>query len=106
MFSVVFFLLYLLSHEVSRKMRQSLILLNEIHFALLYLLQINLISNVLDREGSLCREILLQLGNVCFRSRILCYDFKNGCSFRRFAYFILSFYHFIIVLDSRALVWI
>ncbi|XP_022992489.1 piezo-type mechanosensitive ion channel homolog [Cucurbita maxima] len=59
---VVFFLLYLLSHEVSRKMRQSLILLNEIHFALLYLLQINLISNVLDREGSLCREILLQLG--------------------------------------------
>ncbi|TYK18291.1 piezo-type mechanosensitive ion channel-like protein [Cucumis melo var. makuwa] len=59
---VVFFLLYLLSHDVTRKMRQSLILLNVVHFALLYLLQIGLISNVLDREGSLCREILLQLG--------------------------------------------
>ncbi|XP_022960461.1 piezo-type mechanosensitive ion channel homolog isoform X1 [Cucurbita moschata] len=59
---VVFFLLYLLSHDVGRKMRQAMILLNEVHFALLYLLQINLVSDVLGREGSLCREILLQLG--------------------------------------------
>lgn len=64
--SVVFFLVYLLSHDVSRKMRQSLILLNEVHFSLLYLLQINLISDVLDLEGSFCREILLQLGTRAF----------------------------------------
>ena len=60
--SVIFFLIYLLSHNISRKMRQSLILLCEAHFALLYLLQIDLISNALEQKGSLILEIMSQLG--------------------------------------------
>lgn len=60
--SVIFFLIYLLSHNVSRKIRQSLILLCEAHFALLYLLRIDLISNALRQKGSLSMEILSQLG--------------------------------------------
>lgn len=60
--SVIFFLIYLLSHNISRKIRQFLILLCEAHFALLYLLQIELISNALEQKGSLSLEIILQLG--------------------------------------------
>ncbi|XVF21838.1 hypothetical protein REPUB_Repub12eG0124200 [Reevesia pubescens] len=59
---MVFFLIYLLSHNISRKIRQSLILLCEAHFALLYLLQIDLISNALEQKGSLILEIMSQLG--------------------------------------------
>ncbi|MBA0827009.1 hypothetical protein Goarm_011818, partial [Gossypium armourianum] len=59
---LVFFLIYLLSHNISRKIRQSLILLCEAHFALLYLLQIDLISNALEQKGSIVLEIMLQLG--------------------------------------------
>ncbi|XVE73201.1 hypothetical protein DITRI_Ditri11bG0098300 [Diplodiscus trichospermus] len=59
---MVFFLIYLLSHNISRKIRQSLILLCEAHFALLYLLQIDLISNALGQKGSLIFEIMSQLG--------------------------------------------
>ncbi|KHN03769.1 Piezo-type mechanosensitive ion channel component 2 [Glycine soja] len=61
-FIVIFFLVYLLSHNVSRKMRQALILLCEIHFSLLYVLQINLISTALEKKGSLSMEIVMQLG--------------------------------------------
>lgn len=61
--SVMFFLIYLLSHNINRKLRQSLILLCEVHFALLYIIQINPISNSLEQEGSLSAEVLLQLGN-------------------------------------------
>lgn len=70
-------------------MRQSLILLNVVHFALLYLLQIHLVSDVLDREGSLCREILLQLGMFAFFFRgyyIKIFKMDVG----RFGYCILS----------------
>ncbi|XP_038681197.1 piezo-type mechanosensitive ion channel homolog isoform X2 [Tripterygium wilfordii] len=59
---LIFFLIYLLSHHISRKMRQSLILLCEAHFALSYILKIGIISNALERKGSLSKEILLQLG--------------------------------------------
>ncbi|KAF8392505.1 hypothetical protein HHK36_022847 [Tetracentron sinense] len=59
---IVFFLKYLLSHTISRKIRQSLILLCEAHFALMYILQLDLVSRVLEREGSLTMEILSQLG--------------------------------------------
>ncbi|XP_020972104.1 piezo-type mechanosensitive ion channel homolog isoform X2 [Arachis ipaensis] len=61
---VIFFLIYLLSHNVSRKLRQALILLCEIHFALLYALQINLISNALEKKGSVSMEVVMQLGLV------------------------------------------
>ncbi|KAH9786048.1 Piezo-type mechanosensitive ion channel-like [Citrus sinensis] len=59
---MIFFLIYLLSHNVSRKIRESLILLCEAHFALLYLLRIDLISNALRQKDSLSMEILSQLG--------------------------------------------
>ncbi|XP_037492491.1 piezo-type mechanosensitive ion channel homolog isoform X2 [Jatropha curcas] len=59
---MIFFLVYLLSHGISRKMRQSLILLCEAHFALLYILQIDLISYALEQTGSLSKDVLLQLG--------------------------------------------
>lgn len=63
--SVIFFLIYLLSHNISRKIRQPLILLCEVHFAMLYILEINLISHALERKGSLTMEVLLQLGGHC-----------------------------------------
>lgn len=60
--SVIFFLMYLLSHNVSGKIRQALILLCEIHFSLLYVLRINLISAALEKKGSLSMEVVMQLG--------------------------------------------
>ncbi|KAL2323587.1 hypothetical protein Fmac_027966 [Flemingia macrophylla] len=59
---MIFFLMYLLSHDVSRKIRQALILLCEIHFSLLYVLQINLISAALEKKGSVSMEVVMQLG--------------------------------------------
>ncbi|KAG2326003.1 hypothetical protein Bca52824_008731 [Brassica carinata] len=59
---VIFFLIYLLSHNINRKIRKSLILLCEVHFALLYILEIDLVSNSFKRQGSVSREILFQLG--------------------------------------------
>ncbi|KAL8153056.1 hypothetical protein V2J09_010816 [Rumex salicifolius] len=59
---VIFFLIYLLSHSISRKIRQTLILLCEAHFALLYFVQINLISRYLDGQASICRRVLSELG--------------------------------------------
>ncbi|KAK9733565.1 hypothetical protein RND81_04G075400 [Saponaria officinalis] len=59
---MIFFLLYLLGHDISRKMRKALILLCEAHFALSYIFQINVISEYLERQGSLTLEILTQLG--------------------------------------------
>lgn len=54
--------MYLLSHEIGRKIRQSLILLCEAHFALLYVLRISLISRTLEDTSSLSMQILSQLG--------------------------------------------
>ncbi|OVA11397.1 Piezo family [Macleaya cordata] len=59
---MVFFLMFLLRHTVSRKIRQSLILLCETHFALLYILRLNIVSKALEQKGSLAMEILSQLG--------------------------------------------
>ncbi|XP_010524005.1 PREDICTED: piezo-type mechanosensitive ion channel homolog [Tarenaya hassleriana] len=59
---VIFFLMYLLSHNIDRKIRESLILLCEVHFALLYILEIDLVANALKQKGSISREILFQLG--------------------------------------------
>lgn len=61
---VIFFLMYLLSHSISKKICQSLILLCEVHFALLYILHLNLIAKVLDQRGSFAGEILKQLGEA------------------------------------------
>ncbi|PWA88896.1 hypothetical protein CTI12_AA084740 [Artemisia annua] len=59
---MVFFFLYLLSHDISNKVRQTLLLLCEIHFAFLYSLQITPVSQALEKSGSLSLEILSQLG--------------------------------------------
>ncbi|CAA3030661.1 Hypothetical predicted protein [Olea europaea subsp. europaea] len=61
---VVFFLMYVLSHNISKRMRQSLILLCEAHFAILYICQLNLVSRRLEQKGSLSMEVLSQLGLV------------------------------------------
>lgn len=62
-FSVIFFLVYLLSHKVNQRVRQSLIVLCETHFALLYMLKLNLLSKALEHNGAaLITEVLEQLG--------------------------------------------
>ncbi|KAJ6305825.1 hypothetical protein OIU78_021200 [Salix suchowensis] len=59
---MIFFLMYLLSHSISREIRQSLVLLCEAHFAMLYILQLNLISEVLKQKFSFITDLLSQLG--------------------------------------------
>ncbi|XP_073283729.1 piezo-type mechanosensitive ion channel homolog isoform X2 [Primulina huaijiensis] len=61
---VIFFFAYLLSHNINKRMRQSLILLCEAHFAILYVLQLNLVSRKLENEGSISKEVLKQLGLI------------------------------------------
>ncbi|KAI3678969.1 hypothetical protein L6452_38273 [Arctium lappa] len=59
---MIFFFLYLLSHRISTRVQRSLLLLCEIHFAILYTLQINLISGVMKKSETTSWEILSQLG--------------------------------------------
>ncbi|XP_017252550.1 piezo-type mechanosensitive ion channel homolog isoform X2 [Daucus carota subsp. sativus] len=65
---MVFFFKYLMSHSISRGLRQALILVCEVHFAVLYTLQINLVSKSLVTPGSLSMEILSQLGLIDYDS--------------------------------------
>ncbi|KAI4329741.1 hypothetical protein MLD38_028089 [Melastoma candidum] len=71
---VVFFLIYILSHEIGQKVRRSLILLCEAHFVLLYVLRIGLIRRKLEEMGSLNMEILSLLGLLDHDSS---YDFME-----------------------------
>ncbi|KAL5566153.1 hypothetical protein UlMin_029317 [Ulmus minor] len=50
---MIFFMIHLLRHTVGRKLRQSLILLCEAHFSLLYVLQFNVLSEALEQKGTL-----------------------------------------------------
>ncbi|KAL6502839.1 hypothetical protein OROHE_024007 [Orobanche hederae] len=59
---MIFFFAYLLSHNIDTKMRQSLILLCEAHFAALYMLQLSLVSSKLEQKGSISFDVLSQLG--------------------------------------------
>ncbi|XP_020597210.1 piezo-type mechanosensitive ion channel homolog isoform X2 [Phalaenopsis equestris] len=59
---VCFFLLYLLSHSITGKIHQVLILFCGAHFSLLYLLRLELISKTLEKPGSVTISILSQLG--------------------------------------------
>ncbi|KAH6827652.1 piezo-type mechanosensitive ion channel component [Perilla frutescens var. hirtella] len=61
---MIFFFAYLLSHEVNKKMRRCLILLCEAHFAALYVLQLSLVSRILEQKGSISMEVLSELGLV------------------------------------------
>ncbi|OWM62964.1 hypothetical protein CDL15_Pgr020258 [Punica granatum] len=60
--TVIFFLVYLLSHSISKKLCRSLIVMCLAHFALLYILNLHLISKFFDRERSAAAEILQLLG--------------------------------------------
>ncbi|KAJ9543235.1 hypothetical protein OSB04_022942 [Centaurea solstitialis] len=59
---MIFFFLYLLSHRISARVQRSLLLLCEIHFAILYTLQIEVISGVMEKRETIGWEILSQLG--------------------------------------------
>ncbi|KAK6243143.1 hypothetical protein QUC31_009552 [Theobroma cacao] len=60
---MAFFLIFLLSHTVGRKIRQCLLLLCEAHFTLLYALQLNLLSTAMEKKDSIAVRILSQLGS-------------------------------------------
>lgn len=53
-------------------MRKSLILLCEAHFAILYIVQFNLVSKTLVQKGSFCMEVLSQLGMVLYLPTVSC----------------------------------
>uniref|UniRef100_A0A7N0TA13 Piezo non-specific cation channel R-Ras-binding domain-containing protein n=1 Tax=Kalanchoe fedtschenkoi TaxID=63787 RepID=A0A7N0TA13_KALFE len=59
---MIFFMIYLLSHTIGRRLRQSLILLCEVHFAILYILQLNVVTKAMEWEGSVAVGILSELG--------------------------------------------
>ncbi|KAG0452569.1 hypothetical protein HPP92_025233 [Vanilla planifolia] len=59
---IIFFLLYLLSHSVRRKIQRTLVLFCEMHFSLLYVLRLKLIAHALEQTGSLTMWILSLLG--------------------------------------------
>lgn len=55
-------MLFLLSHEIKTEQRQTLILFCEVHFSILYILQLDLISKALENCGPIAKEVLSQLG--------------------------------------------
>nr|XP_043638394.1 piezo-type mechanosensitive ion channel homolog [Erigeron canadensis] len=59
---MIFFFLYLLSHRINIQVQRALLLLCEIHFAILYTLQINLVSGALKKSETISSQILSQLG--------------------------------------------
>ncbi|WOH04528.1 hypothetical protein DCAR_0623937 [Daucus carota subsp. sativus] len=59
---MTYFMIYLLRRTISRKIRQSLILFCEVHFALLYILGINLIAKSVEQRSRVAVEILSHLG--------------------------------------------
>lgn len=61
-FYMVFFLIYLMRSTVGRRTRKLLVLLCELHFSFLYLLQLDLFSEALDSKGDSIRSILLHFG--------------------------------------------
>ncbi|KAK3164410.1 hypothetical protein QOZ80_1AG0017640 [Eleusine coracana subsp. coracana] len=57
-----FFLVFLVNHSINKRLRQILVLFCELHFAILYILQLDLVASALERSGSLSMEVLSQLG--------------------------------------------
>ncbi|KAI3732422.1 hypothetical protein L1987_63627 [Smallanthus sonchifolius] len=58
---MIFYFLYLLSHRINTRVQGALLLLCEIHFAILYALQINMVSGALKKSDTISSEILSQL---------------------------------------------
>ncbi|KAK9732624.1 hypothetical protein RND81_04G011100 [Saponaria officinalis] len=59
---IIFFMLYLLRPTIDRRLRHALILLCEVHFALLYILQLNLFAEMLKSQESWPGKMLSHLG--------------------------------------------
>lgn len=59
-----FFIVHLVRSSVGRRTRQHLILLCELHFAVLYLLQLDWISALLDENQALLKPTLSFLGVI------------------------------------------
>ncbi|KAJ1257414.1 hypothetical protein BS78_K040800 [Paspalum vaginatum] len=57
-----FFLVFLVNHSIDKRLRQVLVFFCEVHFSILYILQLDLVSSALERSGSLTMEVLSQLG--------------------------------------------
>lgn len=60
--SVCFFLVFLVNHSIDKRLRQILVLFCEVHFSILYILQLELVSSALVRCGTLTMAVLSQLG--------------------------------------------
>lgn len=60
--SVCFFLVFLVNHSINKRLRQFLVLFCEVHFSILYILQLDLVSNALECSGPLMMEVFSQLG--------------------------------------------
>ncbi|KAJ7571313.1 hypothetical protein O6H91_01G159100 [Diphasiastrum complanatum] len=59
---MIFFMIYLVYPSAATRTRKYLILFCELHFALLYLLQLDWISMQLESHAAFCKPILSQLG--------------------------------------------
>ncbi|TVU20778.1 hypothetical protein EJB05_30374 [Eragrostis curvula] len=57
-----FFLVFLVNHSINKRLRQILVLFCEVHFSILYILQLDLVASALERSGSITMEVLSQLG--------------------------------------------
>ncbi|VAH76351.1 unnamed protein product [Triticum turgidum subsp. durum] len=57
-----FFLVFLVNHSINKRLRQFLVLFCEVHFSILYILQLDLVSNALECSGPLMMEVFSQLG--------------------------------------------
>ncbi|XP_078441364.1 piezo-type mechanosensitive ion channel component [Wolffia australiana] len=58
----IFLMVYLLSHSISINIRKLMVIYCEIHFTLLYILRLNLISSMMDRCGPMIQMIFSQSG--------------------------------------------
>lgn len=58
--------MFLVNHSIDKRLRQILVLFCEVHFSVLYILQLDLVSSALERSGSLTMEVLSQLGAHSF----------------------------------------
>jgi hypothetical protein len=60
-FSVCFFMLFLLNHEIKAERSQTLILFCDVQFSILYMMLLDFISSALENSGPIATEVLSQL---------------------------------------------
>lgn len=79
--SVCFFLVFLVNHSIDKRLRQMLVLFCELHFSILYILQLDLVSSALEHSGSLTMEVLAQLGAHSYFCVTICFSVVVPLSF-------------------------